>query len=214
MNYQIIATGSKGNAVLINNSILIDCGVPYSKLKPYEKQIKIIFLTHCHQDHFNTKTILKLYKEHPLIRFACCFWLYLKLVELGIPKKNIDYLETFKTYNYKKFKVKAEPTNHDVDNCCYHFEIDEKTLLYATDLNNLMQIKAKNYDFYLIEGNYIEEELKQRKQEKIDNEEFVIEDRILRTHTSREECILFFEQNAKDDSILEILHQHKDKEVE
>lgn len=52
MNYEVISTGSKGNALLIGNEILIDCGVSYRKLK--EKPIKLILLTHEHKDHFNT----------------------------------------------------------------------------------------------------------------------------------------------------------------
>ena len=30
--YRIIKTGSKGNAIIIDNNILIDCGVPYKDL--------------------------------------------------------------------------------------------------------------------------------------------------------------------------------------
>ena len=37
MRYNIIATGSKGNAVVINDVILIDCGVPFKLLEPVKK---------------------------------------------------------------------------------------------------------------------------------------------------------------------------------
>lgn len=33
MTYDILATGSSGNAVVINGEILIDCGVPMKKLR-------------------------------------------------------------------------------------------------------------------------------------------------------------------------------------
>lgn len=52
MNYEVISTGSKGNALLIGNEILIDCGVSYKRLK--DKHIRLILLTHEHKDHFNT----------------------------------------------------------------------------------------------------------------------------------------------------------------
>ena len=68
MKYEIISTGSKGNALLLDKGILIDCGVSYRKLK--DKPIRLIVLTHEHKDHFNPKTIQKIHKEHPLIRFA------------------------------------------------------------------------------------------------------------------------------------------------
>lgn len=32
ISYNIIATGSKGNAVVIEHEILIDCGVPFKAL--------------------------------------------------------------------------------------------------------------------------------------------------------------------------------------
>lgn len=44
--YNIIGTGSSGNAVLYDNSILVDIGLPYSKIKPYVKNIKLLLLTH------------------------------------------------------------------------------------------------------------------------------------------------------------------------
>ena len=38
MTYNIISTGSKGNAVVINDHILIDCGVPLKALEPVDKR--------------------------------------------------------------------------------------------------------------------------------------------------------------------------------
>ena len=53
MEYNIISTGSKGNAVVINDVILIDCGVSFRALKDVYKNIKIVLLTHIHSDHFS-----------------------------------------------------------------------------------------------------------------------------------------------------------------
>lgn len=46
LKYNIISSSSDGNAVLINDKVLIDCGVSYAKLKPYISNIKVILLTH------------------------------------------------------------------------------------------------------------------------------------------------------------------------
>ena len=35
IDYQIIASGSTGNATVINGNILIDCGVSLKALRPY-----------------------------------------------------------------------------------------------------------------------------------------------------------------------------------
>ena len=58
IRYNIIATGSTGNAVKIND-ILIDCGVSFKKLKDVYKHIKLVLLTHEHSDHFRPSTIRK-----------------------------------------------------------------------------------------------------------------------------------------------------------
>ena len=75
MNYKIINTGSDGNATVLEGIILIDCGVSFKKLNECYKQLKIVLLTHIHQDHFNKKTISKLAIERPTLRFVCCKWL-------------------------------------------------------------------------------------------------------------------------------------------
>lgn len=48
MDYEIVATGSSGNCVIINNIIAIDAGVPFKALKPFYKDLKIVLLTHIH----------------------------------------------------------------------------------------------------------------------------------------------------------------------
>ena len=48
MKYEILATGSKGNCVIINDEIAIDMGVTYKKISPYLKQLKLVLLTHIH----------------------------------------------------------------------------------------------------------------------------------------------------------------------
>lgn len=45
-NYEIIASGSKGNAIILRDYILLDCGVPYSKIKNRIKQLKLVFISH------------------------------------------------------------------------------------------------------------------------------------------------------------------------
>lgn len=47
MRYDIIGSSSKGNAIVVEDILLLDCGVSYSKLKPYLKEIKLIFISHC-----------------------------------------------------------------------------------------------------------------------------------------------------------------------
>jgi len=47
MRYNVISSSSKGNAIIVDDILLLDCGLPYSKIKPYLNKIKLIFISHC-----------------------------------------------------------------------------------------------------------------------------------------------------------------------
>ena len=68
MNYNIISTGSQGNAVVVDEIILIDCGVSFKALKDVYKKLQIVLLTHIHADHFKRSTIKRLAKQRPTLR--------------------------------------------------------------------------------------------------------------------------------------------------
>ena len=166
MIYDIISTGSKGNAVVINNKILIDCGVPLKKLKDVYEGLSIVLLTHKHADHFNKRTIKKLAEERPTLRFACGKQLVPDVVKCGVKKRNIDVVESGKIYDYKAFKISPFTLYHDVENIGWRIFSGGEKAIYATDTKTLDGITAKDYDLYLIEANYTDEELKQRLIEK------------------------------------------------
>ena len=105
MNYKIISSCSTGNATIIRDIILIDCGVTFKRIEKYYKQFKIVLLTHLHSDHFKKETIRKLAQERPTLRFACCEWLLKPLLECGVERKNIDILQIGTRYDYKLFKI-------------------------------------------------------------------------------------------------------------
>lgn len=46
MEYKIISTGSKGNAVVVDGHILIDCGVPFRRLESVYRDLDAVLLTH------------------------------------------------------------------------------------------------------------------------------------------------------------------------
>lgn len=48
MEYEIISTGSQGNATVINKHILIDVGVTFKALKNVYKDLQLVLLTHIH----------------------------------------------------------------------------------------------------------------------------------------------------------------------
>jgi ribonuclease BN (tRNA processing enzyme) len=212
MTYQILKSGSSGNAVVVNDVILIDCGVDFKTLSAVYKGLKTVLLTHIHSDHFKKRTIKKLAFERPTLRFACCEWLVADLISCGVSKKNIDVLEIGKIYDYKLFKVSPIKLYHNVPNCGYRLYMNGEKALYATDTGTLDGIEAKGYDLYLIEANHTEEEIQERIRRKEESGEFVYEYEAMKNHLSKEKCDEFILNNIIDGEYV-YLHQHKDRGV-
>lgn len=209
MNYKVINTGSDGNATVLNHKVLIDCGVTFKKLKPYIKELQLVLLTHKHQDHFNKRTIKMLSEERPKLRFGCCEWLLQELLDLGINKKRIDVYKIGEKYAYTdNLSVQPVKLYHDVPQCGYGVFIDGYKCIYCTDTNTLDGIKAENYDFYFIEGNY---ENEQELHERAYND--VYENRVKATHLSKEYATNWLLDNMGTNSVYVWMHEHKERRL-
>lgn len=103
MKYKIINSGSDGNCILINDEILLDCGVSFKKIEPYYKKLKLVFISHIHHDHLLPSTIKKLAFERPSIRWIVGEFLVDKLLECGVKKENIDILKLRTRLSYNRF---------------------------------------------------------------------------------------------------------------
>ena len=211
IDYQVISTGSEGNAVLINRAILIDCGVSFRALEPFIKELRLVLLTHIHGDHFKASTLRRLAFERPLVRFAACEWLMAPLVDAGVRTRQIDLLKVGSLYDYGIAKVVPVPLAHDVPNCGYKIHLPGGKMLYATDTNNLNGISAPDYDLYMVESNYEDQEIQQRIADKRANGQYAYEYRVLDTHLSKQKCDDFFYRNLGPTSELVYLHEHHDK---
>lgn len=210
MKYDVISTGSKGNAVVINDIILIDCGVSFKALKAVYKKLKIICLTHGHSDHFNKTTLRRLAAERPALRFACGEWLKSGLLECEVKESNIDILKFNKKYDYGAFKISPVKLYHDVPNCGYRVYFGDKKMFYATDTSTLEGIEAKGYDLYMLEANYGEDEIEERIQRKQEQGIYAYEYRAKSNHLSKEQCDAFIINNCNANSGYVYLHQHEE----
>lgn len=83
--------------------------------------------------------------------------------------------------------------------------------IYITDTKTVEGIVAKNYDLYLIEGNYDEEEIQERIRQKEEVGEFINEYRTMNTHLSVQQATDFLLENMGNKGVYEFIHQHKDK---
>ena len=212
VTYQILSTGSKGNAVIIGKNVLIDCGVAYKMIEPFIADIKLVLLTHIHGDHFNPGTIRRMSKERPLMRFAACEWLTRPLVDAGVNERQIDILEPGYSFDYGLCKVIPFNLVHDVPNCGYKVHFPAGKAIYATDTKSLAGVTAKNYDLYLIESNYTDDDIRERIAEKILNNQYSYEMRVINTHLSQKDCDDFIFRNIGPTG--EYVHLHTHQEVD
>lgn len=211
MKYNIISTGSMGNAVVINDFILIDCGVPFKALKDVYKGLKLVLLTHIHGDHFNETTIRQLSKERPTLYFGCCEWLINPLIECGIKKSKIFPFKCGQIYDLGACKVSPVKLYHDVPNCGYRLYIGNEKALYVTDSGTIEGITAPDYDLYMIEANYRTDEITERISEKESAGEYSYEKNVLYRHLSKEQADDFLLNNMGNKSKFIYLHIHKER---
>jgi hypothetical protein len=80
-----------------------------------------------------------------------------------------------------------------------------------TDTKTVEGISAKNYDLYLIEGNYDEDEIEERIKEKQQKCEYVYEFRAKDSHLSKQQASEFLLANMGEESEYVFMHEHVDK---
>ncbi|WP_454980076.1 MBL fold metallo-hydrolase [Capnocytophaga haemolytica] len=215
----VINSGSDGNAVLYG-SVLVDCGVSFSKLKPYIQQIQLVLLTHAHNDHLNVRTLQMLQKARPAVRIGCPDYLLAELSGLdNIDVYNIDFLTKSDVWvNYGDFKIKPVKLYHDKPNVGYRIFIYEWSgvsgqrsvpykILHCTDTATLEGITARGYDLYAIEHNYDEEKAQRAIEEARAKGRYCHAVGSIKTHLSWQQAREFIEANRKEDS--QILELHK-----
>lgn len=203
--YQVIASGSSGNAILYHNSILVDIGVTLTSIKPFLKDIQLVLLTHSHNDHINAQTLYRLAKERPTLRVGCGIWM--KDFVAGI--KNVDFYESGQVYNYGSFSISPITLYHDVPNFGYRIFKDGTKIIHCTDTAHLSGITAKDYDLYAIESNYDEDTVFQII-EKLESEgKFAHQRGAINSHLSEQAARDFFFKNKGPESKLVRLHETK-----
>lgn len=208
VQYNVISSSSKGNCIIVEDILMLDCGLSYTRIKKYLSKVKLIFISHSHQDHLLPSTIKKIAYNYPTIKFLTGSEVVVeKLVECGVNKKNIYILKSGKKYDLGLLKIKLEELYHDTSNYALKWQINGKKGIYIVDTNSVDHIQAKDYDLYLIENNYQKALL----QEHIDNCEdenmLYYLNRVPKTHLSSEQANSFLIENMGNNSVYEYIHQ-------
>lgn len=203
----VLASGSKGNAVIYGKSILVDCGVPFALIKPYLKEIQLILLTHEHGDHLNVATLKKIISERPALRVGCCEWLKDKLDFV----KNLDIYQIGSLYDYGMVKISPIQLYHDVPNCGYRLFFDMMKIIHATDTAHLEGITALEYDVYAIEHNYDEDTVFESIKAIEADGGYAHQRGSINSHLSDQQATEFIWKNkGKKEPLIVRLHEHKD----
>lgn len=204
--FNVISTGSKGNAVIYHDTILIDCGVTYALIEPFLKGLSIVLLTHKHKDHININTLKKMQFNKPSLRIGCPP--HMIPVFDGYGLRNIDiYNNIGQVYDYEVFKLSTIKLYHDVENVGYRIFKGNHKLIHCTDTAHLEGITAKNYDLYAIEHNYDEETIDDLIKRKNENGQFSYETGAINTHLSEQQAREFIFKNMNENSKTLRLHE-------
>lgn len=153
LNYQIVASGSKGNCVIIEN-FMIDCGVPFKQIKNYLYDIDYLLITHIHSDHIKIKTFEKIKQLFPNIKTIGNYEVACHV--------DIDIICN-SNYIIKDIPIEIIPFEciHDVLTYGYIWTMKKKRIIYATDTNNLNNVpENEKFDYFFIESNHDEDKIK------------------------------------------------------
>lgn len=204
MKYEIIATGSKGNAVLIND-ILVDCGIPFKRLKPYLYEVNTLLITHEHSDHVKATTLRAIKKHFPNIQVVANY-----MVKQLFP----NYVDLTANGGVPLFTQSGIVTPfdcvHDVPCLGYSWIVDGKKVVYATDTSTMDNCPVDiAVDYCFLEANYDEIKVQQIVQntDMLKKYGYDIRKGTVR-HFSKQQCKSFFYKNRADEnSQLIQLHQ-------
>lgn len=164
MTYNKIASGSSGNAIIYDETILVDFGVAYKYVKPFLNSIKYLLLTHRHTDHLNISAILRMVSEYPDIDIIGHEETIGLLSDFHLD--NLFVIDSNEWFELGDYTVASVDLIHDEKNIGYRilkpiFEdgkyVRDYKIFHATDTRDLFNVEAVGYDIYFIEFNHCEE---------------------------------------------------------
>ena len=157
MEMIVCGTGSSGNAYYLNDNeqgILLDCGIPFSKILRHVGSIQGLqgcLVTHEHGDH--SKAVKELCR-----RGITCFMTAGTANELKIKSPRIRLVQFGVPVTMGHWQVLAIPTIHDAAEPCgfliYNSEEQEMTL-YATDTYYLPNTYP-GVHYWIVECNFLD----------------------------------------------------------
>lgn len=214
----IIGTGSSGNCIVIDGSIMFDLGLRFKEIGDEIEKMDAIFITHRHGDHLNISNIKHLLKDKPWMlenNFYCNADVAAKIEEANtsrfqysVPKKQIisAHSETDIIAGGRKYHIRDYPLQHDVENQGFVLTNDKnETLIFATDTNTMKFAPHEKFDYIVVEGNYDEDKIA----DSLHSDSFETRFRAVRNlrHFSVQNFEDFVHSHAKSNSKIYQLHE-------
>ena len=154
MFFDIVGSGSKGNATLVfsnGTTLLIDVGVTIERIETelarFNKTIKDVdgvLITHNHTDHIKNIKTFSPKKIYSLAR--------------TVPGSLSNVVELYEPFIIGDFKITTFPTSHDALNPCgFLIENEKEKLVYMTDTGCYLSSNTpyiKNPNYLIIESNH------------------------------------------------------------
>lgn len=158
LDYEIIASGSKGNCVKIED-VMVDIGVSFKRVKEQLYETNYLIITHIHSDHLNIPTVKKIKQFFPHIEIIGN-WEVAQKIEVN-HLINAGYQVYTDDYTFNAFEL-----SHDVLCYGYFWNMKGKSIIYATDTNNMRKAPDEKFDYIFIESNYNPNKIKMAKSTK------------------------------------------------
>lgn len=196
MRFQVLKTGSAGNALLFEDDLLLDVGMSYNKLKEVidVSRLKYVLLTHIHSDHYLPATIRKL-MVNTKAEIVCGLWLADDLTTRGVPEDRIIIVDVGFRYELGGYTIAPVKAYHDVPNIGYRIMKDGHKHFHMTDTVTLDGISAENYDSCTLECNHCEEAIDRLIAQAKEKREFTHLSGAKNSHLSVQKAAAFVKQN-------------------
>lgn len=151
LDYKVIASGSSGNAVRIGD-IMIDCGIPFKKMKEDLYKVDTLLITHAHGDHIKESTYEAIRSEFPRIHiYANADVAYRYKVDTVIGEQKFILPR-------KRIIIPYEG-RHDVPVTFFIIRTNGLNIFYATDTYYVDNPDEFQLDYVFLEANYDERKL-------------------------------------------------------
>lgn len=197
LDYRVISSGSKGNAVRIGN-VMVDCGVAFKNMKDALYECKYLLITHIHSDHVRVATLKKIKEFFPRIQIIGNYEVH---QHFGVDIIcNATYPVETKEYTFIPFEG-----IHDVLCYGYVWNDGENQIIYCTDTSSLDNAPTeKKYDYLFLESNHDRQKLEQieNTQKKYGYDVIAGASR----HLSTQDCKAFYymKRKSKESELIEL----------